>query len=196
MDPESLRAAFRSARARAERLYTALDDDGFRRRPRPGSWSVAGCLEHLCLAGEAWLPALDAALAPGARRSGPLARLEGAVLVRLVEPPARPPLPAPSGFRPSVGAGPPDPTSLVTRFLSLQDALCARVEAAGRAPAAERLVVSPVHALMRMDLAHALAFLAAHQRRHLDQADRALAAAGGRPRSSGCPLPPAPGPYP
>lgn len=74
-------------------------------RPGPDRWSVAECLDHLVLTGEAYLRVLDEALSSARREGrtaeGPFRRgLVGRWVIRGLEPPPGFALPAPRSIRP------------------------------------------------------------------------------------------------
>jgi len=43
-------------------LVSGLSDERLNWQPAPGAWSIAQCLEHLCITNEKYLPAITAAL--------------------------------------------------------------------------------------------------------------------------------------
>ncbi len=163
------------------RRFLGTPADAFERRPAPESWSAAECVRHLSLTTTAYLPMIDAALAlADVRDVGPTHRyrrdLFGALLTWLLEPPFRSKTKTAAQFVP-LTAG--DPASVVGEFELLQREFALRVErCAGRDLARKRLV-SPFNASVKYNLYSALTIMMAHERRHLWQADRALAAASG-----------------
>lgn len=185
----------RRAAGRAEELAGGLTEGQLRWRPDPDSWSVAECLEHLVRTGEVYLRVLDRAI-DGAREDGLLG--EGPFrhgftdrwLVRLLEPPPGWKLPAPrivdprepsradrasaggvrGGDGPAAGGEP--RAGGCRRFVALQDRLTRRLEDADGLDLSRVKLRSPFVPLVRMDLGTAFAVVAAHQRRHLWQAER------------------------
>lgn len=177
----------RDAGDRARELAGPLDAEEMRWAPGPGRWSVAECLDHLVRTGEAYLPRLDDAIAGGRRegRTGeePFRRtLLGRWIPGMVEPPPGLRVPAPARIRPrttEVGAadegrsgGPPGPATALPRFLSLRGRLGRRLEAADGLDLGRVRVSSPFLPFLRLDLDSTFRFLAAHERRHLWQAER------------------------
>ena len=55
-------AELNAADERAKELVIGLDPEQLNWRPQPGAWSVGQCLEHLCIANEAYLPAISSSL--------------------------------------------------------------------------------------------------------------------------------------
>ncbi len=133
-----------AVKAEAQRLLAGLSDAEFNRRPAPGRWSAAECLDHLNAIRKV-LPAIDRTIA-GARARG--LRSDGPFrygwftrwMIRAFEPPPR------------------------RRFKN---------------DLKRAIVVSPVSRFVRMPLGGYLAFLLAHDRRHLWQARAALGSDSG-----------------
>ena len=172
-------------RADARQLVAGASDAEFNRRPAPGSWSAAECLDHLNTVRKI-LPAIDRAItsagARGLRSDGPFrygwfARW----MIRSFEPPPRRRFRNPRLLEPA--HEPLSPDAVLREFLSLRDALTRRVWQADGLDLERAIVVSPVSRFFRMPLGGYFAFLLAHDRRHLWQAHHALGAASahGRP---------------
>jgi DinB superfamily len=149
------------------------------RRPVPGKWSPAECIEHLAITSDAYFPLWQTALAEarvqGLRGSGSF-RMDwkGRILAWMLEPPARMRMPAPPGFVPKAIGG----TDAVGHFLSGQERL---LEVAGSSQelALDGVqITSPFSKNLRYSVWSSFVVTAAHQRRHLWQAERA---AGGNP---------------
>jgi hypothetical protein len=179
---EELRGAVR----RARRLAAGVEEDTWRARPGAGSWSAAECLEHLAITARDFLPHLDAALAPWeetARRPGRRHRSDpvGWLLARLLEPPARWRSRTTSPFEPLETRG---RQEALDAFDALQEELVVRLERAEGLPLGRIRIRSPFDPRVRYNLYACFRILAAHQRRHLWQAQRAVAAvaAAGRGR--------------
>lgn len=172
---------------RAEELASGLTPGQLRWRPEPERWSVGECLEHLVLTGEAYLEVLDEAIEEGRRRGkhaeGPYRRsLVGRLLAWTLEPPPRLKVPAPEIIRPRTGAPEvgdrPDPDASLPRFLALRARLGRRLEAADGLDLGRIRLASPFFAFLRFDLGSAFRMVAAHERRHLWQAERVTAEEG------------------
>lgn len=179
----------RAAGGEAEDLAAGLTPAQLRWRPEPDRWSVAECLEHLVLTGEAYLEALDPVIEEAHQR-GRLARgdyrptLVGRWLSRLLEPPPGFPVPSPSVLVPGGGAEPTpqdggsgegDP---LADFLALRGRFAERLEAADGVDLRRVRMASPFFSLVRFDLGSAFRVIAAHERRHLWQARRVTEAEG------------------
>lgn len=167
----------------AEELAAGLTPGQLRWRPEPERWSVGECLEHLVLTGEAYLEVLDETIEEGRRRGklaeGPYRRsLVGRFLAWTLEPPPRLKVPTPEMIRPRSGApddgGGPGPNEPLPRFLALRARLGRRLEAADGLDLGQIRLPSPFFAFVRFDLGSAFRIVAAHERRHLWQAERVL----------------------
>jgi hypothetical protein len=172
-------AELRAATARAWALADGLDETIFHARPSPQSWSMAECFAHLNLTTEAYLPLIRAAIAAGrARSQNPPGRyrrdLLGWFLWRATEPPVRSHFKTAPAFVPqSAGTR----IEVVRDFERLQDALAAELQAANGLDLGNLRIVSPFARRLSYNLYSAFSILPAHQRRHLWQAEQALARA-------------------
>lgn len=165
-----------AVKAEAQRLVAGLSDAEFNRRPAPGRWSAAECLDHLNAIRKV-LPAIDRTIADararGLRSDGPF-RYGWFTrwMIRAFEPPPRRRFKNPKLLEPA--HGPLATGAVLLQFLSLRDELAARVRAADGLDLKRAIVVSPVSRLFRMPVGGYFAFLLAHDRRHLWQARAAL----------------------
>jgi hypothetical protein len=169
---DELRGCSKQAAALAE----GLDAGVLSRRPKPESWSAAEAIEHLSLTTESYLPRIDAALAEARGRDlrgdGPFRmELMARFLKWLLEPPARLRVKTSAPFQPVAVA---DPAAVVPRFLTLQEALLERVDAAHGLALDKVKVASPFAEQVKYNAYSAFVLVAAHERRHLWQASRAL----------------------
>ncbi|MEP6802345.1 MAG: DinB family protein [Acidobacteriota bacterium] len=163
---------FMAVRDRIGRLVAGLEEEDLQWRPAPEQWSMIECLEHL---NSGWmvLPKLDSKIAEARDRNligeGPFRQpLLGRLYIRLVEPPVRFRVKAPRQFRPR-----PQPPSVevVPRILQLQEELAERVRSCDGLDVGAVAIRSPISRRFKMTLGQWFAFLAAHERRHLWQAE-------------------------
>jgi hypothetical protein len=149
-----IEAQFRAASQRAEGIVARVGQQLLAKRPRPNAWSVAECLAHLKISTGAYLPlwqdAFREARAAGQRASGPL-RLDlwGRFFVWFLEPPPKLRFPAPQPFQPVA------------------------------TPIDRIKIVSPFDRRVRYSVWTSFCASAAHQRRHLWQAEQVAAALRG-----------------
>ena len=170
---------YASATAEAARIAARLTDEQGRWRPAPGSWSVADCLAHLTVTAQLYLPVLESAVQnapPAAGVPRPFTPgVFGRWMIASMEPPPKRRLRAPRAIEPP----PPPPIDAALReFVAAQAAMRALLEKARSVELGGVSVRSPIAPLLRMKLGTALAFLAAHERRHLWQAEQVRAAPG------------------
>jgi len=156
-------------------VTAGLSDAHFNWRPRPGSWSIAECLQHLNIGVTKALPAFDRAIVDGRARqrtaTGPfrygwLSRM----MVASMEPPPKFQMKAPRIIRVQAGETSYTRTDVVPQFAVVSDQLAERVRAADGLDLARIKAISPVSSLIRMPLGAYFDFILAHDRRHLWQA--------------------------
>ncbi len=173
---------FEATKREAAGLVAGMSDAQLNWRPAPDSWSVGQCLMHLATGSDAVLPAIDRAIEKGRAKGWPvpvspvrfgwMARL----MVTSMEPPPRRPMKTWPMFEP--------PTEVLRRddvirsLTAARDRLLERTRQAETVNYRKAIVVSPVSWMFRIPLGGYLAFLAAHDRRHLYQARQVTAAPG------------------
>ena len=156
----------------AKKLVAGLNEEQLNWQPAPGRWSVGQCLEHLCNTNEAYLPAIVEAL-----REKPDAPVEqivpgwfgGWFLRNFIEPsPQGKRVPAPSKIRPTARVGLP----VLERFLSGNQA-CRQLIQDARSKDVNRIRFwNPLVKGIRFTVGTGFGIIAAHERRHLLQAER------------------------
>lgn len=165
------------ATRRAWTLVRSTDPRIFTVRPDPSNWSAAECLSHLSLTTELFLPplraAIDDARARGlTRRSKPKMDILGRVLRWFLEPPIRSRVRTTARFVPrSVRAK----SEAFGEFASLQDQLLDLLRSSADIDLVKPKIVSPFDRRVRYNLFSAFRIIAAHQRRHLWQAEQVVA---------------------
>lgn len=157
-----------------DRIARDLTDAQALWRPEPDRWSVADCIEHLNETSRRYIERFDEGLAAArgkSRRDGPVHF--GFLFKRAIasmEPPPQHRLPAPTSFVPEAPQWP----QALEDHRALLDAVVVRLDAAigSQLDLDAVRVASPISSLLRMRLGTAFAFLAAHARRHLWQAEQ------------------------
>jgi hypothetical protein len=160
-------------------LAADADELRFHRHPEPGAWSAADCVAHLTLTNSLYLPQFDAAIARGRAEGtmgdGPFRESWiGRWAIGNTEPPPRRRLPAPTRMRPRATVNTTPRDQLVSEFLDMQAELQRRLAAANGLDLGRIKMSSPLLRIARMTLFDWLGLLAAHERRHVWQARRAL----------------------
>jgi hypothetical protein len=146
-------------------------------RPEVRRWSIAECLDHLNLTFRLWLPKLTAATAIGWRQGHTVdawLRYDQSELdaLKRVEPPVIARTAAPPALVPTAGV---DPDQLVDHFFESRDRYAEAVRRAFGLDLPRILIAEPLAPLIH-SLGGALAFLAAHDRRHMWQSERVRSA--------------------
>lgn len=165
------------ATRRAWSLVQTTDPRLFTVRPTPGSWSAAECLSHLSISTELFLPVLRTTI-DDARRRGlsstkqPKMDMLGRVLRWFLEPPIRQRVKTTAPFVPkSVRAK----NEAFGEFAALQSKLTELLNAARGLDLRRMKIVSPFDKRVRYNIYSAFRIVVAHQRRHLWQAEQAVA---------------------
>ena len=160
--------------------FGGLDARQLNWRPDETRWSVAQCFEHLLTSDEKMFHAADAAL----RRLRPrtvwqrmpvLPALMGRLLIGAVAPDGKRKFTAPAPARPAESHIDP---SVMDRFVAFQDEAAARVRSASMDEATRTIMISPFVSFIAYSVLDAYRVVAAHQRRHFDQARRVMQAGG------------------
>ncbi|HUG42288.1 MAG TPA: DinB family protein [Longimicrobiales bacterium] len=159
-------------------LAGGLDRETFNRRPGEDRWSVGECVDHLSASARLYLPVLTEAI-HGARAQGLTARRVpgrtwlGRIVVWAMEPPPR--RPTRMGTWPALEPGHDlVPSDTLDEFEALYEELIVRMNEAADLDQRRVKVRSALDSRLKLSLGDWFAFLAAHGRRHLWQADQAL----------------------
>jgi hypothetical protein len=157
----------------AERVLAGLSADQVNWRPAPDCWSIGECISHLNVGIRAVLPPLDRAIesarerglvGPGSGRYGWFANW----MVRSQEPPVKRRVKTFPVFQPVAARH--DAAALVSEFHAVRGELRLRLARAEGIDWARARVVSPASRFFRLPFGAYVAFLLAHDRRHLWQA--------------------------
>lgn len=162
----------------ADTLAADLSDEQFHWQPDGGaSWSVGQCLEHLAaineLYGTSVQAAVDAARRSGLKRSGPLTPgFFGRKFIASQEPPVKRRLRAPNLVRPRSTL---TRAEILRRYHEAHDQVRRTIRAAAEIDANRATFRNPFLKILRVKVATGLFVIAAHDRRHLWQAERVTA---------------------
>ena len=164
------------ASAHAQKLFSDRTPEELLRRPREKSWSAAECLEHLNLSNRAYVPLLESSLRDLRSRKvlaeKPFRMNWNAALLKYwLEPPSRVRLPTTAPFQPVTVA---DPGVSFSEFCALNLKLIDLLESSRGLALDKGMLPSPFAKNMKYSAYSAFAVIAAHNRRHLWQAERAL----------------------
>lgn len=171
---ERLRLEFRDSMARAKELVARSASDSMRRKPEDGGWCAAECLDHLNLTNEDYLRRMTAAVAAAEvrppRREENLSWI-GRFFVRGFEPPVKRRFTAAATLVPA--STPPRLELLASRFDQTHQHLIRLIEETDAIDRMQVRIALADSEWIRVSLFDAFCLLAAHDRRHLWQAERA-----------------------
>lgn len=163
---------FEQIRIVAESLVAELDDDQFNWRPSETQWSIGDCLEHLNVTSRLYWPVITEAVMNsrmnGWMHPGPYKHpWLGNLFVRSMEPPVRKRFKTPRKFSPLRN----QPLNLVwSQFVNFQERMLEMIREANGVDLARTKLKSPAFKLIKLTLGQAFSLTAAHERRHLWQA--------------------------
>ena len=181
MDPlETVEKELNEATRRAWTLVQSTDGRLFTVRPQALSWSAAECLAHLSISTEMFLPVLRATIdkARKKKRKGKATMdVVGRVMSWFLEPPIRRKVKTAAPFVPKSTRA---KAEAFGEFVSLQEKLIDLLREARDADLRAKMV-SPFNTRVRYNLLSAFRIVAAHERRHLWQAEQAIAELRSRP---------------
>lgn len=175
--PEDVQAIARGLGANDQRcrdLVHGLSDEQLNWRPDERSWSIAQCLDHLNVANRIYLApmlaGIEAARRKGAGRKGPI---RPGFLERLfvgnLEPPPKWKLPAPKKIVPASSKS---KAEVMEEWRLAQDEARALLSASAGLDLNGTRFVNPFLPLVRFSVGTGFLVIAAHERRHLWQAER------------------------
>jgi len=160
---------FESCSAAAEQLMKSHAEADLVKRPRNQGWSIAECIQHLTSTTQLYLPILDSSLQGAPTGSGAYKMdWKGRMLKWVLEPPYRTKAKTLPNLEPKIA----DVRRIVPDFLASQQQL---FEAMGqwKGRALDKVfITSPFNKKLRYNIFSLFNIVAAHQRRHLWQAQR------------------------
>ena len=175
-----VRAELDAIAADASAAFGRLDARQINWKADASSWSVAQCLEHLLTANRQMVEMADQAL--DATRGRTLWQrlpiwpgLLGRMLVRTQSPNATRRFKAPGKAQPAASAL---DTAIVGRFVDQQRELIAKLDASATRDLAGVVMASPFLGIVTYSVLDGWRLIAAHERRHVQQAKRVMATPG------------------
>jgi DinB superfamily len=173
---DDLEAQFAAIAARARELVASHGEELCSKPPVPGSWSVAECLQHLNFSADSYFPIWQQVIAnAGPRKAGMNAPYHpdfwGRLLSWILEPPAR------IRSKTVIHLEPNECNEIATvlnGFLERQERIIAALRRC-RGRAIDKVkIASPVDSRIRYSIWSSFLVNAAHERRHLWQAENAI----------------------
>ena len=160
------------ATRRAWQLMQSTDGRLFTVRPTTQRWSAAECIVHLSISSEQFLPVLRDAISKSAKKPRtPKMDLLGRILAWFLEPPIRKKVRTSQPFVPKAVRTKADAFG---EFAGLQEKLLELLREARTVDMSSK-IVSPFDKRVRYNIYSAFRVIAAHERRHLWQAEQAVA---------------------
>ena len=160
------------ATRRAWHLVQSTDGRLFTVRPTTLNWSAAECLAHLSVSTEQFLPVIRDAIRKSAKKPRtPKMDLLGRILAWFLEPPIRKRVKTTAPFVPKAVRA---KAEAFGEFASLQEKLLELLREARDVDMSGK-IASPFDRRVRYNLYSAFRIIAAHERRHLWQAEQAVA---------------------
>ena len=175
---ERVDAEIAAATDRARTLVDNTPGRLFTVRPTLTQWSAAECIAHLSVSSEMFLPILRRSLDEARNRhltaaGNPQMDVIGRILRWFLEPPVRSRIKTTAAFVPkSIRAK----SEALAEFAALQTQLTELLRSAHDLPIGKMKIVSPFDSRVKYNVYSAFLILTAHQRRHLWQAEQAVAA--------------------
>ena len=165
---------FEACSERARQMFAAQDESALRQRPPKGGWSVVECVDHLRLTTGEYEAIFQDGFSRAQNGSEPYKRdFKGRFLAWIMEPPYRMGVKTRPGFEPAnLGSA----QQVLDAFLESQKVMFERLERANGLALDRTLVESPFKKDFFYNMYSLFHILAAHQRRHLWQAEQALKA--------------------
>ena len=159
-----------------------LSAEQFNWRPAEGKWSVAECLDHLALVTRLMLdqakPVLEKARAAGMTGQGPYRYgVMGGWFVKMMEQPGKRPMPSPKNFAPGSSL---EQAEVLARYQGVMRDFAETMEASYALPLDKLKARSAAEGggWLKFNIAAWYAATLAHNRRHVAQARRVMAAPG------------------
>ena len=175
---ESVNTLFEAVSTDVRDSFGSLTPEQLNWKPDPGSWSVAQCLDHLIKSNEEFFPEFEK-VAAGTRSNSfwenysPLTGMAGKFLVNVLQKDNK-------KVKTNQKMTPPSEIAadIVDQFLRHQKELAGKVESIRNADWDKVVVTSPFMKLMTYRLSSGLQAIVEHEKRHVRQAKRVMAAEG------------------
>jgi hypothetical protein len=176
LSPDEIAGEFSTVARDTARVFGHLNEEQLNWQPGAGGWSVGQCFDHLLRINGEMMQAIDRGLDRQAPRTIwqrlPLwPRLLGRILVSSQAPGGKQKYQAPAPAVPSASTIALD---TIPRFIAWQNTGIAKVRALSPGDG-RQVLVSPFAARITYSVLDAYRLIAAHHRRHFEQAQRAMA---------------------
>lgn len=165
-----LRKQFEACTRHARQMLTSNPEATLRQQAALGGWSMLQCVEHLALTNKLYAPIFEEAF-PRAQKGGePYGKdFKGRMLAWVMEPPYRMKVKTREGLDPeTVGS----PQEVLDHFQASQQLIFGWLDRANGLALNDVKVASPFNEKVHYNLYSLFHILAAHERRHLWQAEQ------------------------
>lgn len=164
-----LRRQLNACSEAAEKLIGSISENKINLRTTDGAWSIAECLAHLTSTTALYLPIMTSALTDAPAGSGPYKMdWRGRMLKWILEPPYRTRVKTLPSLEPRLD----NPRRVLPDFLASQQELLTAMQLWSGRALDKVFITSPFNKRLRYNIYSLLNVVAAHQRRHLWQAQR------------------------
>ena len=165
-----LKQQFEACSKAAQDLVASVTEAEYQQRPKTDRWSIAECLQHMTATTHLYLPILRAALVDAPAGEGPCKMdWRGRLLKWVLEPPYRSRVKTLPSMEPKIS----DVKRVLPDFLASQQQLFAAMEPWSGRALDKVSITSPFNKRLRYNIYSLFNVVAAHQRHHLWQAQRA-----------------------
>lgn len=176
---EQVLNSFEMAKKRAVELFEKVDEAEFNQKPDSKEWSIGECIGHLNKTGTLYLKQIrqksrieqTQKVAVTREAGGFKPRFISSLLIKTMEPPAKFSLKSPKSFQPKSQL---QMEETKRKFLELQDQFMDQFKYSIKNNLLDKRITSSLTNLLKMEIGEVFLFIAAHQRRHLAQAERLL----------------------
>jgi hypothetical protein len=177
----NLREAFQKSGEDLKSLLEPLDNETLNQKPEPKKWSAAECIAHLIKTGREVAGAIESTIDKSTvkgRKGDPPFHYGwfNRLFIRSMEPDSKMKSPSPKVYKPIAASGY-DKEELRQEYLDVQERYCRLLEQSNGLDLKRVKVRSPAVAVLRLSLGATFHAMETHQRRHLEQARRSIAAA-------------------
>jgi hypothetical protein len=160
----------------AREKFSGLSESQLNWKPEPAKWSIAQCLDHLIVSNKTYYPSFEKLISHSYRLSflqklNPFKKMLGPIMVRSMCKGSKKTFKAPKIFEPSSSNISP---GIVNDFVKHQEEMKHYFQRLSQLDTKNLVIASPVTGFITYTLADGLELLAAHEHRHLTQAENVL----------------------
>ena len=164
----------------AQKIFGHLNTEQLNWKPNVDQWSVAQCFEHLIVIAAAGFPRIkkiaNGDYKPSLKERLPLLpRFFGAMIFKAVQPQAKRKFKADARFEPASSTIRGD---IIPKFTAHQEEVIGLMKMTQGLDLKKVIITSPVASFATYSLLDAYKILVAHERRHMEQAQRVMTASG------------------